>query len=98
MKGTVASRTTGVEGPWPGGGSRSFERSEVVAFGKIRRYGDFLTRYMVRLADGAEIFVKACDQPREDERWLRQLARGAEGPEYPNRDVPVVLTWKEIVR
>ena len=73
MIGVLAMRTP--DGcPWAGGPARTFVRDEVVAFGKVRAWADFCTRYIVRLKDGAEVFVNASEQG-DDERWLRREAR-----------------------
>lgn len=93
MIGIVASYLNGC--PWAGGKHRSFERTEVVAFGKTSRYNDFITRYLVRLADGTELFVKANEQTDEDMKWLRKLAKGFSAG-LPDRDAGWTLAWKEV--
>lgn len=69
--------------PYGGGPSVAFERSEIVSFGKVRYYGDFTVRYVVKLADGRAAFVNASVQRDEgDRKWLQRLGRklGYEGP------------------
>lgn len=78
--------------PYPGALKRNFLSTEVVALGKLAFYGDAVTRYLVRLQDGTELFVKACDQEQDAEKWLRKLARKVECP-ITRRETPVVLTW-----
>lgn len=60
--------------PYGGGDRVEFAQADVVAFGKVRIYGDFVVRYIVRLADGREAYVNASEQG-DDERWLRRCAR-----------------------
>lgn len=95
MIGLVAVRTPdGV--PWPGGDTQTFDRDDVVAFGKVRVWGDFCTRYLVRLSDGTEVFVNASEQG-DDERWLRREARLLGG----HGSVPrggYALRWREVTR
>ena len=43
--------------------------------GHLSAYNDFVVRYLVRLADDREVFVKFADQPEADRRWLEGLAR-----------------------
>lgn len=99
MKGTVATRSPSVDGPFPatgeGGGSitRTFTWNEVMAFGKLHRYGDFVARYMVRLADGTELFVNAGEQDDADRRALRALAKRLGWPGRTTREAPVAHKW-----
>lgn len=79
MIGVVVLRTpAGL--PFGGGAPRTFQRTDVAAFGKVRVWADFVVRYVVRLQDGTEVMVNASDQA-DDERWLRQQSRilGYEG-------------------
>jgi hypothetical protein len=104
MVGTTAARTNGH--PWPGGPRLRFERAEVRALGHLSAYNDFVVRYLVRLADDREVFVKLADQPEADRRWLQTRARrinrelrarvldGSRG--FPTRDVPFILTWFDV--
>lgn len=81
--------------PWPGGAAREFTRADVVAIGKVRVYGDFVTRYLVRLADGAELFVNGAELVQEDARWLAKLGRGFTSG-LPSREAGWSLRWKEL--
>lgn len=79
-------------GSWAGGPRRVFERGDVVAIGKLRRYGDFVTRFVVRLSAGVEVQVTGSEQPDGDRKWLTKL--GGNVPcELPTREVPWTLTW-----
>jgi hypothetical protein len=61
--------------PWPGGLAREFTQADVVAFGKLHCWGSSCVQFVVLLTDGMEVFVRADKQAKEDERWLRRLAR-----------------------
>jgi len=78
--------------PWPGGARRTFSRGQVVALGKLRRRGDSVCRFVVRLTDGAEVLVIGTDQPEPDRAWL-----GALGDLVPlaltSRQVPWTIAW-----
>lgn len=76
MIGRISETQGGGWGPWAPGPERSFERSEIAQLGKLARYGDSVVRFMVRLVDGVELFVDTKAQPADDQRWLRQVARG----------------------
>ena len=104
MIGTTAAHTSGH--PWPGGPRIRFERAEVRSVGHLSAYNDFVVRYLVRLADDREVFVKFAEQPEAEQRWLKGLARrvnrelrarvldGSRG--FPTRDVPFLLTWFDV--
>ena len=96
MVGQLLRRHHTVDGPFPTDETRVFAREDVAAFGKVRRYGDFVTRYIVRLRDGAELFVTADKQDASDRKWIRALARKVERPAHPvSRDAPIRITWLE---
>ena len=61
--------------PWPGGTEVTFEQADVVALGKLHCWGDACVQFIVRLTDGREVFVRANKQAKEDEKFLRRLAR-----------------------
>jgi hypothetical protein len=86
VKGIEKTLVEGTGFPWPGGPEREFAREEVVAFGKLTSWGDFVTRYWVRLAGGTELHVNASKESKDNERWLRRLAK----------KVPYVGVIKEI--
>jgi hypothetical protein len=95
MIGTVLMRSPQVDGPYPAAGiaRRSFARTEIASFGKLKRHGDFVVRYIIRLADGTELFVRAGDQPAADRAWLVKLAREVKFTSFTSRDVPCVIAW-----
>lgn len=74
MKGRLAEKTTSGY-PYGGGPERAFERIDVVAFAKETAWGSAAIHFWVRLTDGVEVMVKACDQAKGDERWLRRIAK-----------------------
>lgn len=98
MRGVVAARSSGGVS-WPGGAPRVFDLDQVRALGKPS-YGSFVTRYVVRLADGAEVFVMLGEQSADEQAWLRKLARRElvqrRDATYPTRDCPEVIHWIEI--
>ncbi len=78
--------------PWPGGPRRSFSRGHVVALGKLRRHGDNVARFAVRLTDGAEVLVIGTEQSAQDRAWLDALG-GLVPLGLTSRDVPWTLAW-----
>lgn len=82
-------------GLWAGGRSEKFERADVCSFGKLKRWGDARVHYLVRLVDGAELFVNASEQSDIDMMWLRKL--GSEvGTPTPTRDCGCAIMWKDV--
>ena len=82
-------------GLWAGGDSEAFEQSDVRAFGKLSRWGDARVHYLVRLVDGAELFVNASKQGPADEKWLRKLGEALDTPRA-TRDCGWAVAWKEV--
>jgi len=82
-------------GPWAGGGTERFEQSDVRAIGKLRRWGDARIHYLVRLSDGAELFVNASKQDAADEKWLRKIASEVDAPS-PTRDCGWSIAWSSM--
>ena len=82
-------------GLWAGGDSEAFEQRDVRAFGKLSRWGDARVHYLVRLVDGAELFVNANKQGPSDEKWLRKLGAILDTPR-PTRDCGWAVAWKEV--
>lgn len=92
---------------WPGGVTRVFDLDQVSALGKQELYGSFVTRFVVRLIDGAEVFVTLGEQSADEQAWIRRLSRrelatrraatlaGSAGG-YPTRDCPEVIHWIEV--
>lgn len=82
--------------PYGGVARVEFQRADVVAFGKLRWYADFVVRYLVRLTDGREVMVNATEQV-DDERWLRKQARilGHEG--MCDRETGWVEKWRNLI-
>jgi N-dimethylarginine dimethylaminohydrolase len=60
----------GSSGPFADGGDTCFERSSVVAVGKIRRRRYAGARLIVRLLDGQEFIVFPSRQWPRDGAWL----------------------------
>ncbi len=77
---------------------REFSRADVAAFGKARNYNDSRTYFWVRLTDGTMLFVRACDESKEDRKWLVNLSKLAgETPCYPTRVLFQVWAWVDVV-
>ena len=81
-------------GLWAGGASEAFDQSDVRAFGKLSRWGDARVHYLVRLVDGAELFVNASKQSKDAERFLRRLAKPIRGW-VPGRGEGFRTVWGE---
>lgn len=80
--------------PWPGGDTVEFAQSQVIQLGKLYCWGSACVQFIVRLRDGREVFVRADKQPREDERFLRRLARPIRGC-APGRSEGFRTVWGE---
>lgn len=105
MRGVESAKSGGVS--WPGGAPCTFDLNQVRALGKQSTYGSFVTRYVVRLLDDREVFVKLDEQSADDQAWIRRLSRrelsrrrearlaGSVGV-APTRDCPEVIHWIEI--
>src|SRR5438552_3110513 len=65
--------------PWPGGLPIDFEQTDVLQLGKLHCWGSSCVQFIVRLRDGREVFVRADKQSKEDERFLRRLAKPIRG-------------------
>ena len=61
--------------PWPGGAVVSFEQADVLQLGKLTCWGSACVQFIARLRDGREVFVRADKQCKDNERFLRKLAR-----------------------
>lgn len=97
MKGIESARAAGLGGmPYAGGLEVEFGRADVAALGKMSIYGDQArTQYVVRLKDGRDVFIKACDQHKDDERWLRRIAATFGAPSA-SRDGGWAFTWQDL--
>jgi hypothetical protein len=83
---------------YPVGPNVTFAKEEIVAFGKYSiRGAQARTQFLVRLTDGRELFIKACDQEKSDERYLRKVAKRLPLP-YAPHGVPVAEVWTENVK
>lgn len=65
--------------PWPGGATIAFTQADVLQLGKLYCWGSGCVQFIVRLCDGREVFVRADKQSKEDERFLRRLAKPIRG-------------------
>jgi hypothetical protein len=62
-----------------GGAEVTFDQVDVVQIGKLYCWGSACVQFIVRLADGREVFVRADRQAKDDERFLRKIARPVRG-------------------
>lgn len=65
--------------PWPGGEEVLFKQSDVSQFGKLYCWGSSCVQFLVRLRNGQEVFVRGDKQGKNDERFLRRLAKPIRG-------------------
>lgn len=85
--------------PWPGGVAREFLQADVAALGKLHCWGSSCVQFVVRLIDGAELFVRADKQSKEDEKFLRKLARKVPRlGSYVGREEGWRTLWIEVER
>ena len=90
---TVTEKATTSTGcPWAGGGGATVDAADVVALGKHTAWGSSVIKFMLRLKDGREVFVKACDQAPDAERWLRKVAKPLHVA-APSREEGWVTVW-----
>jgi hypothetical protein len=65
--------------PWPGGEAVEFAQADVLQLGKLYCWGSAAVSFIARLRYGREVFVRADKQPKDDERFLRKLAKPIRG-------------------
>ncbi len=80
--------------PWPGGIDVEFAQADVLQLGKLYCWGSAAVSFIVRLRDGREVFVRADKQPKDDERFLRKLAKPIRGW-APSRSEGFRTVWGE---
>lgn len=78
--------------PWPGGEVIEFDQADVAQLGKLTCWGSAGVQFVVRLRDDREVFVRADRQSKEDERFLRKLAKPFRGG-YADRAMGFRITW-----
>jgi hypothetical protein len=98
MRGLVkALSNTGC--PWPGGEEIEFQQADVTALGKLTCWGSSCVQFVVRLTDGHEVFVRADRQSKEDERFLRKIAkRVPRAGTVVSRSAGWRMSWAEVER
>lgn len=92
----LEKRVTTTGCPWPGGEEIEFGQADVVQLGKLRCWGSACVQFIVRLRDGREVFVRADKQAKDDERFLRKLARPIRGG-VPGRAEGFSTTWGAVI-
>lgn len=65
--------------PLPGVAEVTFEQADIVQLGKLYCWGSAAVSFIVRLRDGREVFVRADKQSKEDESFLRHIAKPIRG-------------------
>ena len=80
--------------PWPGGVEIAFEQADVAQLGKLYCWGSACVQFIVRLHDDREVFVRADKQSKDDERFLRRLAKPIRGW-APGRTEGFRTVWGE---
>lgn len=65
--------------PYPGGAEIEFTKADILQIGKLYCWGSAAVSFIVRLRDGREVFVRADKQSKDDERFLRKLAKPIRG-------------------
>lgn len=65
--------------PLPIGAEVSFNAADVLQLGKLYCWGSSCVQFIVRLRNGHEVFVRADKQAKDDERFLRRLAKPLRG-------------------
>jgi len=65
--------------PWPGGVDVEFTQTDILQLGKLYCWGSSTVSFIVRLRDGREVFVRADKQSKDDERFLRKIAKPIRG-------------------
>ena len=83
--------------PWPGGEQVTFTQVDVAALGKLHCWGSACVQFIVRLADGREVFVRADKQTKEDERFLRKLARKVPRGGFASREAGWRTDWMTVI-
>ena len=83
--------------PWPGGTEIEFSQADVVQLGKLTCWGSACIQFIVRLADGREVFVRADKQAKEDERFLRKIAKRVPRTGYATRSEGWRTSWIDAV-
>ena len=80
--------------PLPGGVEVEFDQADVVQLGKLYCWGSAAVSFIVRLRDGREVFVRADKQSKDDERFLRKIAKPIRGW-APDRSEGFRTVWSE---
>jgi len=81
--------------PWPGGAAVTFEQADVAQLGKLYCWGSSCVQFIVRLQDDREVFVRADRQSKDDERFLRRLAKPIHSGGAPGRFEGFRTVWGE---
>jgi hypothetical protein len=73
-----------------------FDQADVVQLGKLYCWGSAGCQFIVRLRDGREVFVNASKQRKDDERFLRRLAKPIRGW-APGRSEGFRTVWSTLI-
>lgn len=84
--------------PLPGYEEVEFQQADVAALGKLTCWGSACVNFIVRLVDGRELFVRADRQAKEDERFLRKIAKRVPKVGSASRSEGWRTSWVEVPR
>lgn len=82
--------------PYAGGDAVTFSRGEVVRFGKMACWGSACIQFVVELGDGSVVFVNASRQDKDEEKWLRKIAKQIRGALMADRSTGWITRWTEV--
>lgn len=84
--------------PYAGGGEVEFCRDNVRRLGKLRVWGSqACVQFVAELLDGRSVFVNASKQVKEDEKWLRRVAKWIPRCYVSSRAEGWRITWADVV-
>jgi hypothetical protein len=92
----VASVESNTGCPYAGGEAVTFSRGEVVRFGKMAFWGSAGINFVVELGDGSVVFVNASKQTKDEEKWLRKIAKQIRGAIWADRSTGWRTVWTEV--
>lgn len=96
MFGHLSSKTnTGF--PYAGENRVEFSADEIARVGKLTAFGSATVQFVVELKAGGElVHVRACDQSKDDERFLRRAGKRIGSVSRPPRIVGWRIEWTEV--
>jgi hypothetical protein len=92
----IASVKSSTGCPYAGGDGVTFSRGEVVRLGKMACWGSACIQFVVELGDGSVAFVNASKQDKDEEKWLRKIAKQIRGAIAADRSTGWRTVWTEV--